>query len=1168
MKTWKTVCLVCALAVGGQAVAAASNLVPNGSFEEGTDGPDNWTLVGQGRWVSDARTAHTGRRCLMVEGDGQSVMYWRTDAAMLQPGRFYQFSFWYKADPDTTGGCIISGPSFANDDYGYGPQWQQARYVFQAPPRIPADAYVRLGVWITKGRVYFDDVALLPTEVLHRSYGDVELGEGEKIIAKEYTCAPNLYGYANYCSRTLADFSCSWNSNRWVFGPGRYVVYRHEIPGTRMQAAVVQINVNYYTSGNCLVEASKDGRDWRLLGTVAQVSAGNWSVPDELLPASALYVRLRSPGQGEARPDSAPGSFQIDRYVFTATLDRDLGNLKGESTYVTFEKLPDDLSVTVKALEAGPGEHEARFEVVNKRARDARLRAELMVRLVATGREERFGTDATVPASETREIVVPWRVRDVGEYTISFSLTEGGKPVAAGTAGSFTIPVIADASFGYAIRSDETAEVWWCEGAWKVGLDRPAPEAKRAEMLVEAARGEFEPVQLVVRPKRQLTGLKITVSDFRGPRASLPASIVSVKQVEYVEVKIPTDHYGAEGWWPDPLPPVSGPITAPSGRNLPLWLTIHVPRNARPGTYTATVSISAEGGFQVAVPLRLRVYNFEIPEEVHLQTALGLGQYEIWRYHNLTGPEDQSAREKVWELYLQDWRDHHIAPYSFALNDWTVEISGVSWQGGDIVTDQPHSGRQCIMVEDPGPGNPSAEYARKLPIEKGATYVLRFYARTATEGQEFMVTLGQQDESGQWIPYHNIDITRTGSTEWQLHEIKLPPDAFTERTTAVGLSLRPSRWVEDGSTTGSTWYDDIFFGKEGGDNLLEDPSFEVGTQNAQVKVDFSKWDREAEKCLDGYKFTTFTLWLQGLGGGRYPNYDPGSFGPFKFGTPGYERLMRDYLMQIQNHLEEKGWLRKAFIYWYDEPEAADYPFVIERNKLIKRLAPKLARMLTEQPEPELIGHVDIWCPVLSAYVPKICQERQAAGDRVWWYICCGPRAPFLGEFIDHPHTDMRAWPWATWKWRVEGCLIWATTWWTTDTLFGEKYQNPWEDPMSYADGSTPGAVSYWGNGDGRFLYPPNRKGYEDRETKFVEGPVDSYRWELFRDGIEDYEYLWLLRDLIRKGKGSAAMRREAAKLLDVPDNIVGPETYQYNHKPTALLEHRRRVAEAIEKLLR
>ena len=99
------------------------------------------------------------------------------------------------------------------------------------------------------------------------------------------------------------------------------------------------------------------------------------------------------------------------------------------------------------------------------------------------------------------------------------------------------------------------------------------------------------------------------------------------------------------------------------------------------------------------------------------------------------------------------------------------------------------------------------------------------------------------------------------------------------------------------------------------------------------------------------------------------------------------------------------------------------------------------------------------------------------------------------------------------------------------------------------------------------MYPPNRKGYQDRETKYVEGPVDSYRWEQLRDGIEDYEYLWMLREAIAKKAGSPAAR-QAAALLEVPEEIVGENASSFAHRPLPILEHRRRVAEALEKLSR
>ncbi len=354
------------------------------------------------------------------------------------------------------------------------------------------------------------------------------------------------------------------------------------------------------------------------------------------------------------------------------------------------------------------------------------------------------------------------------------------------------------------------------------------------------------------------------------------------------------------------------------------------------------------------------------------------------------------------------------------------------------------------------------------------------------------MTLGQRTADGSWMPGHNIDLVLAGTTQWKQYDLPLPAARFDANTASVSFTLRPVPWMEDGSTTGTTWFDDVYFGTDPeGPNLLRDSDFEATVDTVKVTIDWTDWDKQAEKYLNQYHFTTFALPIMGLGGGRAPNFYDGTFGPFRYGTPEYERLMGDYLMQLQTHLEQKGWLDKQFIYWYDEPETTDYPIVLRYNNLIHKLAPKLGRMLTEEVQQPLIGAVDIWCPVLSNYSAERCQARQKAGDRVWWYICCGPRAPFLGEFIDHPHDDMRAWLWSTWKWRVQGCLIWTTTWWTCPGLFGDNYQNPWEDPESYADNSKPGAINAWGNGDGRFIYPPNRKGNADQMTKYVEGPIDS-----------------------------------------------------------------------------
>lgn len=145
------------------------------------------------------------------------------------------------------------------------------------------------------------------------------------------------------------------------------------------------------------------------------------------------------------------------------------------------------------------------------------------------------------------------------------------------------------------------------------------------------------------------------------------------------------------------------------------------------------------------------------------------------------------------------------------------------------------------------------------------------------------------------------------------------------------------------------------------------------------------------------------------------------------------------------------------------------------------------------------------------------RQRRQAGGEVWWYICCGPHAPYLTEFIDHPGTELRLWPWQSWQYGVEGILIWATTYWTSATVFPPpKLQNPWADPMSYTTGYglTPGTINYWGNGDGRFL--PAAAGSGRKPNPVPGRPDQLAALGNLRDGMEDYEYLWLLQQAAQR----------------------------------------------------
>jgi len=351
------------------------------------------------------------------------------------------------------------------------------------------------------------------------------------------------------------------------------------------------------------------------------------------------------------------------------------------------------------------------------------------------------------------------------------------------------------------------------------------------------------------------------------------------------------------------------------------------------------------------------------------------------------------------------------------------------------------------------------------------------------------------------------------------------------------------------------------------------PKATESTAPEQLKptFDWTAWDNAMQRALDYYHFNSFMLHIPGLGGGSFHSrVEPELLG-FKENTPHYKAAFTAYCQQAQEHLRQKGWLDEAYVYWFDEPETRDYQFVMNGFAKLKSAAPDINRMLTEQVEPNLIGGPNIWCPVSPNYKHEPAEERRRQGEKFWWYICCGPKEPYCTLFIDHPGTELRVWLWQTWQRKIDGILVWQTNYWTSSAAYPkpEEPQNPYEDPMSWVSGySTPESKKEpWGNGDGRFIYPPEAAADAKPPAPVLEGPVESIRWEMLRDGIEDYEYLVILDRLLkaRKDKITAQQYDEYANLLIVPEDITRDMT-TFTKDPATIEARRDQIARAIARL--
>jgi len=149
------------------------------------------------------------------------------------------------------------------------------------------------------------------------------------------------------------------------------------------------------------------------------------------------------------------------------------------------------------------------------------------------------------------------------------------------------------------------------------------------------------------------------------------------------------------------------------------------------------------------------------------------------------------------------------------------------------------------------------------------------------------------------------------------------------------------------------------------------------------------------------------------------------------------------------------------------------------SRLFKDIDPAIQIRLTKYPHDSLTGLVDIW-EVHSAHFPRLEKNRtrQQAGDEYSFYN----NVSFL---LDFPGTRLRTIGWRLWNFQLDGTLTWFRV--------ADWQRNLWEEPHGGFRGL---------NGEGILLYPP-------RDASEI-GPINSIRWELLREGLEDYEYLHLL----------------------------------------------------------
>ncbi len=201
-------------------------------------------------------------------------------------------------------------------------------------------------------------------------------------------------------------------------------------------------------------------------------------------------------------------------------------------------------------------------------------------------------------------------------------------------------------------------------------------------------------------------------------------------------------------------------------------------------------------------------------------------------------------------------------------------------------------------------------------------------------------------------------------------------------------------------------------------------------------------------------------------------------------SPVYRRFLAQFMPQFHRFLTAERLLDSSYFHVSDEPHGTEQQAnYVAARALLKDVAP--------------------WMPVMDALsevaygegqltdlpIPSIQTALQFVekGITCGCYYCCGPRGRYLNRLLDTPLAKIRMNGWLFYRWPFQLFLHWGYNYWYRSQT--REMLDPYhvQDGMAFERG--------WAYGDPYMVYPgPN-------------GPVDSMRWEVFADSLQDYALL-------------------------------------------------------------
>lgn len=189
---------------------------------------------------------------------------------------------------------------------------------------------------------------------------------------------------------------------------------------------------------------------------------------------------------------------------------------------------------------------------------------------------------------------------------------------------------------------------WAATGSHCVIGGGPSLEFQKKAFNHVAWRGEKVFAQAVVSSSEELKDVRLSVSDLRNGKSLIGAENIRLQFVSYVVSDLlDTTKYGQCGSredkskWGEVLVAdvldINDSMTVPAGRKQPVWMTVSVPSDARPGKYSGKLTVTSSNAKARSLNVELTVADHVLPPARDWTFHLDLWQnpYSVARYENV-----------------------------------------------------------------------------------------------------------------------------------------------------------------------------------------------------------------------------------------------------------------------------------------------------------------------------------------------------------------------------------------------------------------------------------------------------------------------------------------------------------------------------------------------------